>query len=118
MTQVFIKCYNVLRGFNEEQGEMMKEMFNIFLYKEKATSRTGVISNCKFSQFNKFFGESVQYYSPSNRHLNPRGIETFHNYVYYNYFPEGSTIGHYCLINKSHKLKAIRKIENNFKAIY
>jgi len=114
----FIKCYNVLRGFNEEQGEMMKEMFNNFLYKEKATSRTGVMSNCKFSQFNKYFGECVQYYSPANRHLNPRGIETFHNYVYYNYFHAGSTIGHYCLINKSHKLKAIREIENNFKPIY
>ena len=64
---------------------------------------------------NKYFGECVQYYSPTNRHLSPRGIETTHNYVYYNYFDEGSSIGHYCLINKFYKAEVIREIENNFK---
>lgn len=114
----FIKCINYLFNCNEEQSEENFEKFNQFLYKEKQTSRNGTMSNCKFRQYNEYFNLQVQYYNPKDRHLYPKGYRTPYNAVFYLHYPEGSKIGHYCLIHKDYKNESIQEINDNFTKIY
>ena len=114
----FIKCINYMFNCNEEQSKENFETFNQFLYKEKQTSRTGTMSNCKFRQFNEYFNLKVQYYNHKDWHLYPKGYKTPYNKLFYIHYPEGSKIGHYCLIHKDHKKEAIQDIKDNFMKIY
>lgn len=113
--QCFLKCYKWLNDDNQEKD--IDKLYKEFCFKENNNSeknRSFIMSNTKFSRFNTFMEDKVQYYDPKDRHLYPKIEEEKYNYVYYLHNPYNHHIGHYCLIYKNNKREAIKEIEDNY----
>lgn len=67
------------------------------------------MSNAKFTRFNNFMNDKVQYYNPTDRHTYPKIQQEVYNLIYYLHNPHNHHIGHYCLIDKNNKAKAIQE---------
>ena len=119
----FLKCYMCLnRDRNNKLEKCTEEGINT-LYKDfcfiensgkDKKVQTFIMSNTKFTRFNEFMKDNVQYYNSEDRHLYPHIKEKKYNYVYYLHNPVKHSIGHYCLIDKNNKLKGIKEIEENY----
>lgn len=121
--QCFLKCYKWLKSDDNNHldkchEEGIDKCYKEFCYKENDNKeqkvQSFIMSNAKFTRFNTFTKDKVQYFNPKDSHTYPKIEEEQYNYVYYLHNPYNHHIGHYCLIDKRNKAKAIREIEENY----